>query len=76
MPEDASTTILTLLALNNKAQIHYDQCEYAQSIDCMQNVSKIMGSGRGLTSTLRHKDIWGLLFNVMLLSTPVAAHAA
>jgi hypothetical protein len=76
MPEDKSTTILTLLALNNKAQIHYDQCEYVQSIDCMKNVSKIIGSGRGLTSTLRHEDVWALLFNVMLLSTPAAAHAA
>jgi hypothetical protein len=46
MPEDKSTTILTLLALNNKAQIHYDQCEYVQSRDCMKEVSKIMGSGR------------------------------
>jgi hypothetical protein len=76
LPKDKSTTILTLLALNNKAQIHYDQCEYVQSIDCMKNVSKIMGSGGGLASTLRHEDVWGLLFNVMVLSTPAAAHAA
>jgi hypothetical protein len=76
IPQDASTTILTLLALNNKAQIHYDQCEYVQSVDCMKNVSKIMGSGRGLSPTLGHKDVWGLLFNVMLLSSPVASHAA
>jgi hypothetical protein len=76
MPGNKPITILTLLALNNNAQIHYDQCEYAQSIDCMKNVSMIMGSGRGLTSTLSHEDVWGLLFNVMLLSTPSAARAA
>jgi tetratricopeptide (TPR) repeat protein len=76
MPEDKPTTILILLALNNKAQILYDQCDYTESIDCMKYISQIMGSGRGLTSTLRHEDIWGLIFNVMLLSTPAAAHAA
>jgi hypothetical protein len=76
MPEDASTNILTLLALNNKAQIHYDQCEYVQSVDCMKNISKIMDSSSGLHSTLSHLDIWGLLLNVMFLSTPTAARAA
>jgi hypothetical protein len=76
MPEDASTTILTLLALNNKAQIHYDQCEYAESVDCMKNVSQIIGSGRGFHSALNHEALEGLLLNVMLLSTPSAAQAA
>jgi hypothetical protein len=76
IPEDASTTILTLLALNNKAQIHYDHCEYAESIDCMTNISKIMGGVPGLHSTLRRDDIWGLLLNVMFFSTPSAAQAA
>jgi hypothetical protein len=28
-----SAAILTLLALNNKAQIHFDQCEYIQCVD-------------------------------------------
>jgi hypothetical protein len=76
MPVDASTTILTMLALNNKAQIHYDQCEYVQSLDCMKYISKIMGGCRGLHSALKHEDVWGLLLNVILLSTPSAAQAA
>jgi hypothetical protein len=76
MPEDASTTILTLLALNNKAQIHYDQCEYAESVDCMKSVSQIMNSSRGLHSALSHEALEGLLLNMMLLSTPSAAQAA
>jgi hypothetical protein len=76
MPVDASTTILTLLALNNKAQIHYEQCEYVQSVDCMQNISTIMGGCRGLHSALSHEDLEGLQLNVMLLSTPSAAQAA
>jgi hypothetical protein len=76
MPEDASTTILTLLALNNQAQIHYEQCEYIQSVDCMEYIKKIMGGCRGLHSALNHEDVEGLLLNVMLLSTPSAAKAA
>jgi hypothetical protein len=71
-----SATILTLLALNNKAQIHYDQCDYIKSVDCMKYVSKIMGGVRGLHSALKHEDVEGLLLNVMLLSTPLAAQAA
>jgi hypothetical protein len=73
---DASTTTLTLLALNNKAQIHYYQCEYVQSIDCMKSISKIMGSVQGLHSALNHEDIEGLMLNVMLLSIPSGASAA
>jgi hypothetical protein len=76
MLEDTFTTILILLALNNKAQIHYDQCEYVQSVDCMKQILKIMGSVRGLHSVLSHKDIDGLMLNGMLLSAPTAAQAA
>jgi hypothetical protein len=76
MPDDASTTILTLLALNNQAQIHYDQCEYVQSVDCMKNISTIMGGCRGLHSALSNEDLEGLLLNMMLLSIPSGAQAA
>jgi hypothetical protein len=76
MPADTSANILALLALNNKAQIHYDQCEYIQSVDCLQVISKIMGSVHGLHSTLNPKDVEGLLLNVMLLNVPTAAKAA
>jgi hypothetical protein len=76
MPEDASTTILTLLALNNKSQIHYDQCDYVQSIDCMKHISQIIGSGRGFHFALNPDDLEGLMHNVMLLKTPSGAQAA
>jgi hypothetical protein len=76
MLEDTSTAILALLALNNKAQIHYYQCEYVQSIDCMNQISTIMDSVCGLHSALNRKDIEGLMLNMMLLSTPTAAQAA
>jgi hypothetical protein len=76
MPPEPSATILALLALNNKAQIHYNQCEYIQSGDCLKVISKIMDSVHDLHSTLNPKDIEGLLLNVMLLSEPTAAQAA
>jgi hypothetical protein len=76
IPEIASTTTLTLFALNNKAQIHYDHCEYVQHIDCIKYVSKILGSGRVVHSALNHEGVEGLLLNVMLLSAPSAAQAA
>jgi hypothetical protein len=76
MSENLSAAILTLLALNNKAQIHYDQCEYVQSVDCMNQVAKIMGSVHGLHPALSREDVEGLMCNVMLLITPTAAHAA
>jgi hypothetical protein len=76
IPQDAFTTILTLLALNNRAQIHYDQCEYDQAVDCLKNVALIMGGVPGLHSALNQKDIDGLQLNVMVLSTPSAALAA
>jgi hypothetical protein len=74
--ENMSTTILTLLALNNKAQIQYDQCEYVQYVDCIKQISMIMGSVDGLHSVLSHEAVGGLLRNVMLLITPTAAQAA
>jgi hypothetical protein len=76
MLEDTSTTILILLALNNKAQIHYDQCDYVHSIDCMLQISKIMGSVRSVYSALNHNNVEGLLLNVILMITPTAAQAA
>jgi hypothetical protein len=72
----ASTTTLTLFALNNKAQIHYDHCEYAQQIDCIKYISRILCSGRVVHSAQNHKGVEGLLLNVMLLSAPSAAQAA
>jgi hypothetical protein len=76
MPEITSTTTLALLALNNKAQIHYDQCEYVQHAHCMVYVSKILGNSHVFHVALKHEDVEGLMLNVMRLSTSSAAHAA
>jgi hypothetical protein len=76
VPDDVSATILTLLALNNKAQIHYDQCEYIQCGECLKELPRILGSVQTIHSTLSQEDIMGLLLNVMLMNTPTAAQAA
>jgi hypothetical protein len=71
-----STTILTLLALNNQSQIHHDQCEHIQSVDCLKAVSKIMESVKVLHFVLNQDDHKGLLMNILLLRVPTAAQAA
>jgi hypothetical protein len=76
IPNDMSASILILLALNNKAQIHYDQCQYTESSACLTQISAIMGDVYALHSALYQKDFEGILLNVMLLSTPTAAQAA
>jgi hypothetical protein len=76
MPGDISATLLTLLALNNKAQIHYDQCEYIQCYDCLKELPRIMGTVQAIHFALSQEDIKGLLLNVLLMNTPTAAQAA
>jgi hypothetical protein len=76
VPGGVSATILTLLALNNKAQIHYDQCEHIQCVDCLKEVPRILGSVQAIHSALSQEDIMGLQLNVMLMNTPTAAKAA
>jgi tetratricopeptide (TPR) repeat protein len=74
--DDISATILILIALNNKAQIHYDQCQYRESSECLTEISAIMGSVYALRSALNPKEYEGILLNVMLLNAPTAAKAA
>jgi hypothetical protein len=77
MPDSMSTTLLTLLALNNKSQIHNDQCEYIQSVDCcLIAISKIMGSVDSLYYVLNEEGIKGLLLNNVLLNVPTTAAQA
>jgi hypothetical protein len=75
MPDGISATMLTMFALNNKAHIHYDMCEYVRSVGCMDAISNII-STQGLHSTLNSEDAEGLMLNVMLLNVPTVARAA
>lgn len=68
--------ILSILALNNRAQIHYEHCDYVQSKHCLKEMSRVMLDTQSLYTALPEKDVEGLLLNVMLLETPTAAQAA
>lgn len=68
--------VLSLLALNNRAQIHYETCDYVQSSTCLSQMSRILHNSDFLYGALPEDDVEGLLLNVMLLETPSAAHAA
>lgn len=68
--------LLSLFALNNRAQIHYECCDYNQSTFCLKEMSRIMANATYLYTVLPERDIEGLLLNVMLLERPSAAQAA
>lgn len=68
--------VLALLALNNRANIHYEYCDYQQTATCLQEMSKILTDDEFLCSSLPETDVEGLLLNVILLETPTAAKAA
>jgi len=72
----ATPVILSLLALNNRAQIHYEHCDYGVSSQCLREMSRVLTDAHFLYSALPEADVEGLLLNVMLLEAPSAAQAA
>lgn len=70
--------LLSLLALNNRAQIHYEYCDFQQSSHCLKEMTKVMlvPDAKCLYTALPETDVEGLLLNVMLLEPPTAAQAA
>ena len=70
-----SCAVLALLALNNRAQILYELCDFDHSKGCLKEIAKLIQTTR-LQKSLPEKDLEGLLLNVMLLKTPSAAQAA
>lgn len=68
--------IMALLALNNRAQIHYEYCDYPQSRHCLKEMSKMLADSSFLQDSLSDSDVEGLLLNVMLTQVPTAAQAA
>jgi hypothetical protein len=70
------TTVLAFLALNNRAQIHYELCDYSESCSCMTHVTRILETAPNLeccllTSRIVVEEIY---LNTML--SPTAAQAA
>jgi hypothetical protein len=76
-PQDSLfIAVLTVLALNNQAQIHYDLCDYNESRQCLGKVSNIMTTIEDVQFTLNRTDVEGLLLNVVALYAPTGAQAA
>ena len=73
---DMSITTLILLALNNKAHIHHEQLEYAESQTCLAEISDTMSAVECIHSTLRHVNVEAFILNVMLMGPPTTARAA
>lgn len=53
---DINTTSLALVALNNRAQIHYDQCDYAESRFCIEEMASLMVDVEYLHCNLSQSD--------------------
>jgi hypothetical protein len=74
--QSVGTVSLLLLVLNNRAQIFHDECDYVQSRNCFDALSKLMAKNQDITLILHESVIQGLLLNAMLLDAPTAARAA
>jgi hypothetical protein len=74
--QSLATTTLLLLALNNRAQIHYDECDYVQSRNCFDMLSQILSKNQDVTMILSETVVQGMILNTMLLEPPMAAQAA
>jgi hypothetical protein len=66
-------SILTVLALNNQAQIHYELCEYSESCSCMAQVTSMLKRTSNLTLTLKRKMAEEMHINTILSLTAAPA---
>lgn len=72
--QDRST--LALLIFNNRALIHYEQCEYEKWSICMKSAAQLMGHVDNGAMMLSRAELEGLTINMILQDTPKVAHAA
>jgi hypothetical protein len=72
---EQTSSILTLLVLNNLAQIHFELCEYSECSHCLKQVRSLLAvAGYMDCCVLTSKDSDELFLNTML--SPTAAQAA
>ena len=73
----AAARTLSVLALNNKALIHCEQCDFHQAAECFQSLSQFLAlfgdDSYTLESTL---DMNEILLNVLVFQLPMTAGAA
>jgi hypothetical protein len=78
--DDGIHALLQCLILNNLAHLHFEECEYAKSHQCMQNMQLLVRTGclDGSTASryLSKDDTDELKLNLLCLKKPTAARAA
>jgi hypothetical protein len=73
---DESLALLKCLALNNRAQLYHEQCEYGHSDRCMDELCHLLVSTDVLDDYLDEVDADEIRMNSLYLSPPTVAHAA
>jgi hypothetical protein len=71
--------VLLVLALNNKAQLYFERCDYEKSATCLAQLSELLEEDMLLLhETMDEVEVEGIFLNSMLvhLPVPVAAKAA
>jgi hypothetical protein len=78
--DDGIHSLLQCLILNNLAHLHFDECDYAKSQQCMQSMQILVRTGCLDGSTASHylskDDTDELKLNLLCLKRPTAARAA
>ena len=68
--------ILQCLALNNLAQLCYDQCDYAKSQTCIETMYDLVATTDCLDSHLNEHEAAEIMLNIVHLQPPTVARAA
>jgi hypothetical protein len=73
---DQAHFALQCLALNNLAQLHYDQCDFRKSQSCLEIMYDMVIRTNCLDSYLSDEETEELMLNLVHMQAPVAACAA
>jgi hypothetical protein len=74
--DDESLALLKCLALNNRAQLYHEQCDYVHSDGCMDRLCHLLVSTDVLDDYLDEADADEIRVNALYLQPPTVAHAA
>lgn len=74
--DHAMHSVLQCLALNNLAQLHYDQCDYQKSQSYMESMFDLVMTTDCLDTHLSEKEVEELMLNLVHMQPPTVAPAA
>lgn len=76
-PSAAVVAVVAVAALNNKAEIHFDLCEYMESKECRVVISRLFASTQVDTYAAMETNALECIFrNALMVDLPSAAKAA